>query len=47
MRSGFSLDVAKTADVAAADIVVHDPTLNDPAASFALSRLSEQSLGTR
>ena len=39
-----ALDVAKTADVAAADIVVHDPTLNDPAYSFALSRLSEQSL---
>ena len=36
--------MAKTADVAVEDIVVHDPTLNDPAYSFALSRLSDQNL---
>ncbi len=44
VRSGFGLDVAKTADVSVEDIVVHDPTLNDPAYSFALSRLSDQNL---
>lgn len=44
VRSGFGMDVAKTADVAAEDIVVHDPTLDDSAYSFALSRLSDQNL---
>jgi 2-oxoglutarate/2-oxoacid ferredoxin oxidoreductase subunit beta len=44
VRSGFSLDVAKTADVAAADIVVHDANVADPAYAFALSRLSDQNL---
>ena len=44
VRSGFGLDVAKTADVAAEDIIVHDATLQDPAYSFALSRLSDQNL---
>ncbi len=44
-RSGFGLDVAKTADVAAGDIVVHDATIADDSAyAFALSRLSEQNL---
>ncbi|MFN8100706.1 MAG: 2-oxoacid:ferredoxin oxidoreductase subunit beta [Mycobacterium sp.] len=44
VQSGFGLDVAKTADVSADEIVVHDPSLQDPAYSFALSRLSDQNL---
>ena len=44
IRSGFGLEVAKTADTAPSDIVVHDAQLEDPAYSFALSRLSEQNL---
>jgi 2-oxoglutarate/2-oxoacid ferredoxin oxidoreductase subunit beta len=44
VKAGFGLEVAKTADVSAADIVVHDATINDPAYAFALSRLSEQNL---
>jgi 2-oxoglutarate/2-oxoacid ferredoxin oxidoreductase subunit beta len=44
VRSGFSLDVAKTADVAVGDIVVHDANVEDPAYAFALSRLSDQNL---
>ncbi|MBI3689990.1 MAG: 2-oxoacid:ferredoxin oxidoreductase subunit beta, partial [Mycolicibacterium aromaticivorans] len=44
VKSGFGLDVAKTADVAASDIVVHDATTADSAYAFALSRLSDQNL---
>jgi 2-oxoglutarate ferredoxin oxidoreductase subunit beta len=44
VRSGFGLEVAKTADVAVSDIVVHDAMIDDPAYSFALSRLSDQNL---
>ena len=44
VRSGFSLDVAKTADVSADEIVVHDAHSDDAAYAFALSRLSEQNL---
>ncbi|MGY4710457.1 2-oxoacid:ferredoxin oxidoreductase subunit beta [Mycolicibacterium sp. CBM1] len=44
VKTGFGLDVAKTADVAAADIVVHDATIADSAYAFALSRLSDQNL---
>ncbi|SBS79480.1 2-oxoglutarate oxidoreductase subunit KorB [uncultured Mycobacterium sp.] len=44
VKSGFGLDVAKTADVAVSDIVVHDATTADSAYAFALSRLSEQNL---
>jgi 2-oxoglutarate/2-oxoacid ferredoxin oxidoreductase subunit beta len=44
VRSGFGLDVAKTADVSAAEMVIHDATVEDPAYAFALSRLSEQNL---
>jgi 2-oxoglutarate/2-oxoacid ferredoxin oxidoreductase subunit beta len=44
VRSGFGLEVAKTADVSAAEIVVHDATIDDPAYAFALSRLSDQNL---
>ncbi|WP_328358327.1 2-oxoacid:ferredoxin oxidoreductase subunit beta [Mycobacterium sp. NBC_00419] len=44
VKSGFGLDVAKTADVSASDIVVHDAQIDDPAYSFALSRLSDQNL---
>ncbi|MGK2883022.1 MAG: 2-oxoacid:ferredoxin oxidoreductase subunit beta [Mycobacterium sp.] len=44
VKSGFGLDVAKTADVATDEIVVHDPTLDDSAYAFALSRLSDQNL---
>jgi len=44
VKSGFGLEVAKTADVSADEIVVHDATIDDPAYAFALSRLSEQNL---
>ncbi len=44
VQSGFGLDVAKTADVAAEQIVVHDARADSPAYAFALSRLSEQNL---
>jgi 2-oxoglutarate ferredoxin oxidoreductase subunit beta len=44
IKSGFGLEVAKTADVSAAEIVVHDAQLADPAYAFALSRLSAQNL---
>jgi len=44
VKSGYGLEVAKTADVAADEIVIHDATLQDPAYAFALSRLSEQTL---
>ena len=44
VRSGFSLEVAKTAEVAADDIVVHNAEIDAPAYAFALSRLSEQNL---
>ncbi len=44
VKSGFGLEVAKTADVPADQIVVHDATIDDPAYAFALSRLSEQNL---
>src|SRR6202795_5086390 len=37
VRSGFALEVAKTADVAVNEIVVHDATFEDPAYAFALS----------
>ena len=44
VRSGFGLEVAKTTEVAAAEIVVHDARADDPAYAFALSRLSDQNL---
>ncbi|MFV0493911.1 2-oxoacid:ferredoxin oxidoreductase subunit beta [Mycobacterium sp.] len=44
VKSGFGLDVAKTADVAADEIVVHDAHDADGAYAFALSRLSDQTL---
>lgn len=44
VQSGFGLDVAKTADVPADKIVVHDAYAEDPAYAFALSRLSDQHL---
>ncbi len=44
VQSGFGLDVAKTADVAAETIVVHDAHADNPAYAFALSRLSDQNL---
>ena len=44
VRSGFGLEVAKTADVADEAIVVHDAHCENPAYAFALSRLSEQNL---
>jgi 2-oxoglutarate ferredoxin oxidoreductase subunit beta len=44
VQSGFGLDVAKTAEVAPGQIVVHDAQADNPAYAFALSRLSEQSL---
>jgi 2-oxoglutarate/2-oxoacid ferredoxin oxidoreductase subunit beta len=44
VRSGFGLEVAKTGDAAAEQIVVHDATAEDPSYAFALSRLSDQDL---
>ncbi|OHU97120.1 2-oxoacid:ferredoxin oxidoreductase subunit beta [Mycobacterium talmoniae] len=44
VRSGFGLEVTKTADVAASEIVVHDAHSTDPGYAFALSRLSDQNL---
>ena len=44
VKSGYGLEVAKTADVAAEQIVVHNAEVEDPAYAFALSRLSEQNL---
>ncbi len=44
VQSGFGLEVAKTAEVAPAQIVVHDVHADNPAYAFALSRLSDQSL---
>jgi 2-oxoglutarate ferredoxin oxidoreductase subunit beta len=44
VKSGYGLEIAKTADVSATEIVVHDAHLEDSAYAFALSRLSEQNL---
>lgn len=44
VKSGFGLEVTKTANVSADQIVLHDATVEDPSYAFALSRLSEQSL---
>jgi 2-oxoglutarate ferredoxin oxidoreductase subunit beta len=44
ITSGYGLEVAKTADVSADRIVVHDATVEDSSYAFALSRLSDQSL---
>ncbi len=44
VRTGFGLEVAKTADVAASQIMVHDAAVEDPSYAFALSRLSGQDL---
>jgi len=44
VRTDFGLDVAKTADVAAGQVVVHDAHAENPAYAFALSRLSDQDL---
>jgi len=43
-KSGYGLEIGKTADVDPSDIVVHNAQLDDPAYAFALSRLSEQNL---
>ncbi|PIE21742.1 MAG: 2-oxoacid:ferredoxin oxidoreductase subunit beta [Arachnia propionica] len=40
INTAAGLQVASTADVAPADIVVHDETRSDPALAFALSRLT-------
>src|SRR5262249_18062007 len=44
IKSGYGLEVAKTADVPTSEIIVHDAYVDDSAYSFALSRLSEQNL---
>ncbi|HET9876683.1 MAG TPA: 2-oxoacid:ferredoxin oxidoreductase subunit beta [Mycobacterium sp.] len=44
VKSGYGLEVAKTANVSADQIVVHDATLEDSSYGFALSRLSDQDL---
>ena len=43
-RSGFSLQVASTADVDESDIVVHDAYTDDPTYAHALANLSSQDL---
>ncbi len=43
-KSGYGLEIGKTADVDPSDIVVHNANIDDPAYAFALSRLSEQNL---
>ncbi|QIS13481.1 2-oxoacid:ferredoxin oxidoreductase subunit beta [Nocardia arthritidis] len=45
VRSGFGLEVVRTAEVAESDIVVHDAYSDNPEYAFALSRLSDQDLG--
>src|SRR6202000_1192841 len=44
VRSGFALEVARTADVRVEEIVVHDAHATDSAYAYALSRLSQQNL---
>ncbi len=44
IRDGFQLAVTNTADVAPADIVVHDAVTDNPEYAYALSRLSDQDL---
>ncbi len=44
VRKGFGLKVAKSADVAEQEIVVHDAFSDDPEYAYALSRLSDQDL---
>jgi 2-oxoglutarate ferredoxin oxidoreductase subunit beta len=44
VRSGYGLELAKTANVSADEIVVHDAHAADSAYAFALSRLSAQNL---
>jgi 2-oxoglutarate ferredoxin oxidoreductase subunit beta len=44
VKSGYGLEVAKTADVSVDEIVVHNANVDDPAYAFALSRLSQQNL---
>jgi len=44
VQTGFGLDIAKTVDIPADRIVVHDARADNPAYAFALSRLSEQNL---
>jgi len=45
VRSGFAgLETAKTSEVGLDNIVVHDPTITDPAYAFALSRIGGQDL---
>ena len=44
VKSGYGLEVVKTADVSVYEIAVHDAHLQDPAYAFALSRLSEQNI---
>jgi len=44
VKSGYGLEIGKTADHDPSDIVTHNATVDDPAYAFALSRLSEQNL---
>src|SRR6201995_387849 len=44
VQSGYGLEVAKTADVSAGEIVIHDAHADDSAYAYALSRLSQQNL---
>jgi len=44
VQIAFGLDVAKTTDVSAEAIVVHDAQVDNPAYAVALSRRSKQNL---
>ncbi|WP_067691995.1 2-oxoacid:ferredoxin oxidoreductase subunit beta [Nocardia jejuensis] len=44
VRRGFGLGVARTDEVAAAEVVVHDAYTDNPEYAYALSRLSDQDL---
>ncbi|WP_227981759.1 2-oxoacid:ferredoxin oxidoreductase subunit beta [Nocardia spumae] len=44
VRNGFGLEVVSTADIAEADIVVHDAHREQPEYAYALSRLTSQDL---
>jgi 2-oxoglutarate ferredoxin oxidoreductase subunit beta len=44
VRSGFGLQVARTAEVAESDVVVHDAYSDNPEYAYALSRLTTQDL---
>ena len=46
VKSGYGREVAKTPDVPADDIVVHNAQIDDPAYAFALSRCPSRTSST-